>query len=206
MRLFSFVFMMLLALAVGCESGSGEGDGDGGGKDTATGTDTGGGGGEVSGEYPAGPYGKATGDTMADHVFRDPAGGTVSLAELRQGAELLLLNSSAGWCTVCQAEAPTLVAWHEEFSAKGLRVVYTLFEDANFAPPSDEFAGKWKDNFSLPFPVLVDEGFTESGLGTYFDPSTAPLNVVVRTSDMAIVYIDTGFEEDVIRARIESQL
>jgi hypothetical protein len=50
------------------------------------------------------------------------------------------------------------------------------------------------------------EAFTESGLGTYFDPSTAPLNVVVRASDMAIVYIDTGFEEDVIRARIESLL
>jgi len=142
--------------------------------------------------------GGLVGQTLAAMSFRDPAGGSVEPASFLGSAEvkLLLLNASAGWCTVCQAEAPELAAWDDEYGAQGLEILYTLFEDSSGVAPTDAFAEGWCDSLGLPFACLVDEGFETTGLGQYFDRTSAPLNLLVRTSDMAIVYGDTGYDAD----------
>lgn len=152
----------------------------------------------ATGDEGGTPSGGLVGQPLAAMSFRDPAGGQVDTAAFQGSADakLLLLNAAAGWCTVCQAEAPELAAWHDEYAAQGLEIVYTLFEDSAGVSPTDTFAKGWCDSLGLPFACLVDEGFATTGLGQYFDRTSAPLNLLVRTLDMSIIYADTGYDAD----------
>ncbi len=175
----------LLAGLMGCETESGGSDASGGSESLSVGS------------------------VMPSLSFRDPKGGPAqSLDDIaaEEGAKLLLINASAGWCTICKSEAPELVAWHDTYGPKGLRIVYTLFEDANFEPASDAFALGWCDALELPFDCLVDEAFTDGGLGAFFDPSSAPLNVLVRTEDRVVVFLATGFDSELMKEKVEFYL
>jgi len=157
--------------------------------------------------------GSLVGQQLPDLTFRDPVAGVdVRTADFAGSADVkaLLINAAAGWCTVCKAEAPELADWHEAYAAQGLTIVYTLFEDAEGSPPADGFAKGWCDALELPFTCLIDTGFaTGAGLAPYFDPSLAPLNLLVRTSDMTVVYAGTGFNADtqaILEPKIEHLL
>lgn len=157
--------------------------------------------------------GSLVGQQLPDLTFRDPVTGqSVSTLAFQGNADVkaLLVNAAAGWCTVCKAEAPELAAWHEAYATRGLTIVYTLFEDAEGGPPDDAFANGWCHALDLPFTCLIDAGFaTGGGLAPYFDPSLAPLNLLVRTADMTVVYAGTGFNADtqaILEAKIEHLL
>jgi hypothetical protein len=111
---------------------------------------------------------------------------------------------------VCKAEAPELAAWHEEYADQGLTILYTVFEDADGDPAGDAFAKGWCGALDLPFTCLVDGAFASGGgLSSYFDPSSAPLNLLVRASDLTIVYAATGFDADsaaLLEQKIENLL
>jgi thiol-disulfide isomerase/thioredoxin len=144
--------------------------------------------------------GSLVGKVLPNLTFRDPVAGTDVTTDSFKASghtKALLLNASAGWCTVCKAEAPELAAWHEQYADQGLAILYTVFEDADGAPASDAFAKGWCGALELPFTCLVDAAFASGGgLSGYFDPSSAPLNLLVRASDMTIVYAATGFDAD----------
>ena len=152
--------------------------------------------------YPEGPYGKAKDSVMEDLAFYDPwEDRMVYLHEFHNDpqARLLLISSAAGWCGACQYEAEDFVELYDKWEWKGLRVLYTLYEDQNYKPLfttpdtyeySMAFMEAWKSTFVVDYPLVADSNFV---LESYFNQNSTPLTMVVTTKDMVIRYKDHGY-------------
>jgi hypothetical protein len=151
--------------------------------------------------YPSGPYGTAVGSVLENYAFlgwRDPVASdydpakleTVRLSDFydpdgRSGIKLLWINASAVWCSVCKAEMRDIkqAGVNATFSAKGVQLIGTLFEDNEAGParPSDlKLWGELPDH-AIDFPLLLDPGFK---LGAFFTSDATPLNLLVDASSM----------------------
>src|SRR5688572_5877156 len=155
--------------------------------------------------YPTGPYAKAEGGVVENHAFIQPDGTTLSLQELRadESSSLLLIVTAAGWCTACIEEQPSLQALFDEHHAQGLRIVVTIFEDAEFAPAIPSDAGEWQRDYALSFPVVADPEFQ---LSEYYDASLTPMNMLVDIGPMTIERITTGWDPTLIESLVEALL
>ncbi len=182
--------------------------------DTGTSTDTGNGGtdvgdgsgdtGGVAGEYPAGPYGTSPDDVIANHVFQQIDGTDLSFGDIRDaGKTVLFLNTAAGWCTACREEQPAIEALYGQYASQGLEVLVTVFEDNSSAVATLEFVESWRDQYSLSFPVVLDEAFV---MQDYYDASATPMNMVVDLRTMEIVYVSTGEDLDNVESLISALL
>lgn len=157
-------------------------------------------------QYPVEGIGKNAGQVLANLSFKNPDGSDFSLdADVfkNEHNRVMLLTTTAGWCTACIEEQSKLAALHNEFSGKGLIVVAAMFEDANFDPATVEQVAAWKNEYNLPYTMVLDAPFV---LGAYYDPSATPMNMIVDVDTMEILKISTGFDEQVVRAVIEANL
>lgn len=184
-----------LALVVGLIlGGCGQGDGDAGELTDRT-------------TYPEGPYGVKEGQTLkSDFSFLFPDGTPFSLDEnvfKNEHNRVMLITTTASWCTACIEEQPKLKALHGEFAKRGLFIVAAMFEDAEFATATLEQVREWKSKHKLPYEMVLDEAFE---LQAYYNRQLTPMNMVVDVDDMKILKITTGFDEQVIRAVIEANL
>lgn len=157
------------------------------------------------GDYPAGPYGVTAGEVAANHTFFDPEGGTeLSFSDLRGGSKyLLLVTSGAGWCSACKQEAVELKAKYDEYGPQGLEIWSTLFQDFNGDPADEIFWNKWKAQLSPNYPLLIDADFV---LSAYFNPDSAPMNMLIRLDTMEILFLATGFDPGAVEAEIKKFL
>ena len=155
--------------------------------------------------YPEGDYGVKEGDTLANHSFQDSDGNEFALGRLYQdsAARLLLISTGAGWCTACIEEQPQLEAWAAKYKDQGLKVVMTVFEDANTIAADVAYANKWKSENNLTIPVLADG---DAQFSSYYDASLAPMNMIVEACTMKIVRIIIGADASAIEAIIEAKL
>jgi thiol-disulfide isomerase/thioredoxin len=153
--------------------------------------------------YPSGPYGVNEGDVVQDHVFVTAAGGALSLQDVRadESAQLLLIDTAAGWCTACIEEQPSLQALHEDHQAHGLRVLTAVFQDSELRPATPALAGEWQDD--VEFDVVADPDLS---LGAYYDTALTPMNMIVDAGTMEILRIGVGFDSSAIEALIEAHL
>ena len=78
-----------------------------------------------------------------------------------------------------------------------------IFEDLNFNPAQAIHASQWQEAFALSFPVVAD---TDNVLGTYYNKSAAPLNMIVDLCTMEVLYAAVGFNQSAVTALIESNL
>jgi thiol-disulfide isomerase/thioredoxin len=155
--------------------------------------------------YPAGPYGIEEGDVIANLELMNPDGSALLLGQLYQdpSAKMLLVSTSAGWCTACIEEQPTLQAKYEQYKDKGLVVMVSLFETIDYEPASAELAAAWKLQYELDFLVVADLEFV---FADYYNTDLTPMNMFVNLETMEILYIGTGWDESVANAILESQL
>lgn len=155
--------------------------------------------------YPAGPFGTTECARIENLALTQPDNSTVDLQSIRSQAssELLLVVTSAGWCTACIEEQPQLQAIHEQFSGKGLVVMVSLFEDSNYAPVDGSYAEQWKRQYELDFMVVADP---DKQLHQYYDPSLTPMQMLVDASTMKILQIFVGEDLDTIRDLVEAKL
>jgi len=178
-------------------------------------------------EYPDGPYGGEYLDTIADLAFYDPwMGVDYSFSDYLAdpATKVIVVTSGAGWCTACQYEAWDLVETYDKYHLEGLEVFYTLYEDTKGkeiwreGASADEidadftFMNEWKDWLGnwidlevrqANYPVLVDIGFQ---LGAYYDRAATPLTLIVRTSDMKILYRQIGYNPGAIETIVKGVL
>jgi hypothetical protein len=118
--------------------------------------------------------------------FYDPTGAK---------AKLIVINASAVWCTVCQAELRQMKNDNtvETYRARGVQFLGTLFEDATGAParPSDLQLWGSAATRAIAFPLVLDPGLK---MGVYFTSDATPLNLIVDARDMRIVYAMMGYD------------
>ncbi|MBU0551734.1 TlpA family protein disulfide reductase [Myxococcota bacterium] len=155
--------------------------------------------------YPSGGYGVSEGDTLEDHTFTNTDGQPFQISEiyLKPTNKLLLITTTAGWCTACREEGIKIKEIYDEWHERGLDVLMAVFEDADYSPATAEYAADWKARFSFPFNVVAD---TDNQLSAYYPPDATPMNMFVDVNDMKIISINTGWDESLINAILESKL
>jgi len=154
------------------------------------------------GEYPSGPFGTSEGSVIEPLIFVKPDGQPLGFEEIQSDDtnRLMLVSTSAGWCTACIEEQPALAELHERYSGRGLFVMVTLFEDSNFQPADARFADDWVTKYKLPFAVVADPDFQ---FKEYYDSRQTPMNMIVDLSSMQIVKIILGTDSSALENIIE---
>jgi AhpC/TSA family len=176
-------------------------------------------GGCASPDYPDGPFGSEEGDTLANACFkgfRNPVKVSHDEASLEtvafsdyydptgsKGFQLVLIDTSAVWCSACRTEHEGLSAKNDEYSPKGLRIVGTLFEDVNHDPATVQDLSNWVETFSSDYAMVLDPDYQ---LGTYASADTAPLNMVVNARTMKIEKKLLGDQPTVLWPFIDASL
>ncbi len=160
--------------------------------------------------YPPGPYGHGIGAVIENLSFigwRDPVAAGYDPARLElvelsafydpDGAqtELLVINASAVWCTVCQGELRDMKnnGTYEAYRKRKVQVLSTLFQDSNSRPAKPSDLVLWGSGASraIAFPLVLDPALK---MGIYFTSDATPLNLVVDTRTMRIIDSMMGYD------------
>jgi hypothetical protein len=166
-------------------------------------------------DYPSGPFGTEEGDTLADACFqgyRNPAKGR-SLEDIAfadyydpsgsKGYQLILINTAAVWCSACRSEHDGLPQKNQEYGARGLRILSTLFQDARRDPATLDDLDAWVKVFSSDYAMVLDPDYQ---LGGFASAETAPLNLVVNARTMKIEKKLLGDQATVLWPFIDASL
>lgn len=155
--------------------------------------------------YPAGPYGLTENAILANESFVDVDGNPFDLQSiyLENNNKLLLISTSAGWCTVCIEEQPKIQALYDQYKAKGFAVMVAIIEDASYLPAQATDAAAWKSRYNLSFDVVAD---SEGALAAYYDPQLTPMNMIVDVASMKILWLTTGWDQSTVEAILSSKL
>lgn len=155
--------------------------------------------------YPAGPYGKTDGAILENLSFVTSEGQPFVLNDVFEDPnnKLLLISTSAGWCTACIEEQKAFNDRHRDWAGKGLYIMVAMFEDRDYKPAKADDAALWKRAHGLMYPVLADEPFA---FEDYYDSTLTPMNMFVDVDTMKILRITTGADISVVDAFIQSRL
>jgi AhpC/TSA family len=156
--------------------------------------------------YPAAPYGARAGATIENFKFlgwqtpKDTNYDTTKLDRVSmgqfydpdgvKGIKLLVITSTAVWCSACKQEYKDMAPTVSSYEAKGVRFLGALFEDdmSNPAKPSDLVL--WAKLFTVNFPFALDPDLK---LGSFFDVEATPMEMIVDTRTMKILGITEGW-------------
>jgi len=157
-------------------------------------------------QYPG--YGTETDSVIAPLTFTQGDGEPLSLADIFADPtrRLLLLTTSAGWCTACIEEQPKLQELHQEFHDRGLTIMVALFEKQDYTPADARLAKSWKQRYELDFTVVADPEFITQPYYPNGDPSVTPIMLVIDVDNMVILDSMVGFQETTVRSLINSNL
>lgn len=156
--------------------------------------------------YPTENIGLEEGQVLADLSFQRADGSTFSMDGdifKNEKNRVLLLTTTAGWCSACIEEQPQLAAMYEEYKDRGLTIVAALFQDSDFNPATLQQVQAWEEEYKLPYPVVLDDAFK---LEAYYDAALTPMNMVVDVDTMEILKIGTGVNIPMVRAVIEANI
>jgi hypothetical protein len=162
--------------------------------------------------YPAGPYGYVEGQIIENIKLIgkiDPQGAagtatydtlpmqTVSLADYHADAtvKFVAISGVAGWCGPCNAEqqfVPNLQATYEPKGVRFFEAMIQGYDARSGAPATEDDINRWQRNHDIHVGVGLDP---EDQIHKFADVAAFPLNMVVSTSDMKIVFMSVG-EQD----------
>jgi thiol-disulfide isomerase/thioredoxin len=92
--------------------------------------------------------GTKPGQLAPDFVLDTLDGGEARLSDFR--GKIVLLNFWASWCGPCRIEFPDLIKVYERHKDSGFEIVAVNLGE------SRQVAGRFADQFKLPFPILLD--------------------------------------------------
>jgi hypothetical protein len=169
--------------------------------------------------YAPPPYGTDQGSTAANACFRgwrrpnatDHTANTlesISLgnfysAEKSGDTELILVNTAALWCSVCQVEHRDLPRRYEELAPRGLVIIGALFQDESADPADLSDLAAWVETFDVPFPMVLDPSYQ---MGAYASAETAPLNLLLDARSMRILRKYVGDQSSVLWPFVDEEL
>ena len=165
--------------------------------------------GEPREAYPTAPYGSREGAIIENFPFlgwHAPKASSYDTSRLEplslgqfydpegdKGVKLLVLTSTAVWCSACKQEYKDMAGNVAAYEAKGVRFLGALFQDATLptpkpAKPSDLVL--WARTFDVTFPFVLDPDLK---LGSFFDVEATPMEMIVDTKTMKILGITEGW-------------
>ncbi len=121
-------WLLLAALAAGCGSGTEARPGEEGDGVEAESTDA--------------------GRVAPGFALETLEGDSLTLTALGEGS-VVLMNFWASWCVPCKEEIPALIALHEEYGDRGLRVLGATVDDL----PRDSRA--FAEEMRIPYPSVI---------------------------------------------------
>ena len=156
--------------------------------------------------YPG--YGFDVGDIIAPLEFVNGDGSAFSLADIYQDGsrKVLIISTSAGWCTACIEEQAALETLYGEYGDLGVEILVTVFEKASFEPADARFAEFWKRRYRLTYPVVADPEFKMQDYYPGRDSSVTPIMLIIDVSSMTILERFVGYREQAVRALLDLQL
>ena len=157
--------------------------------------------------YP-GTRGTEVGSIIAPLEFVDPNGDVYSLEEVYQTGtnRVLLLTTSAGWCTACIEEQAALQTLYTDYAGRGVEILVTVFQKGDYEPADAGFAKQWKRRYELTYPVVADPPFVMQAYYPGQDASVTPILLVIDVETMTIRERYVGFDDVVVRALINNIL
>lgn len=160
---------------------------------------------EVRATYPAGPFGTTVNATIADLAFVGPDDLALQLQDLRVDltARVLLIQTAAGWCSVCREEQPALRQLESTWRDAGLRVLVVYTQNNQFQTGTVAGATGWQQQYNLPFQVVADPNVQ---MTQFADPSLAPLSIVVDLDTMTIAQLVSGGNLPAVERTVEALL
>jgi hypothetical protein len=158
--------------------------------------------------YPAAPYGVTSGAIMQNLDFLGWTApqavkydstkiAPLSLADYYDptGAKktpLLVITSTALWCSACKLEYTDMKTQVAAYQAKGVAFLGALFEDNDGNPAQPPDLTTWAKQFSVAFPFVLDPSLK---LGSYFDVNGTPMEMIVDTRNMQIIVVEEGWAQ-----------
>jgi hypothetical protein len=160
--------------------------------------------------YPPGPYGRGQGAIIENIEFmgwRDPVAAgyapealeRVRLSDFYDPTathnKLLVINASALWCVVCQSELRQIKNenLYARYRGVGVEFLGTVFEDDEGLPAQPGDLRTWGVSRvrEIAFPLVLDPSLR---LGVYFTSDATPLNMLIDTQTMRIVFLAMGYD------------
>lgn len=104
-----------------------------------------------------------TGGSAVDFTLPDLEGNVIKSESLR--GKFIVIHFATTWCPFCNAEAPNLEKFYQEYKNKNVQVfIIDVLES------KDLVGQKLRDKFNLTFPILLDE---DGAVATRFAPPDA---------------------------------
>jgi peroxiredoxin len=135
----------------------------------------------ASGCEKGSPRSKARG---RDFTLNDPYGNPVSLKDYR--GKVVMLEFFASWCAPCRQSAPELTEIHETYKDRGFALI------AISVGESPEKVRDFKEEFDIPYTVVIDDMDVNSSYGVMSIPTTLLLD---REGNVALKHL--GFARGV---------
>jgi hypothetical protein len=152
--------------------------------------------------YPTDNLGTKKGNTIKNYKFvgyvnGDKANGLtpVSLANFfdptGETYQLIHIQASGTWCTVCQAETKASVPLEADLKSRKVAWIITIAEGPTPGQPSTQTdLDKWLSNYKAPYTHVLDPG--NKNLGPFYDAAALPWNANINAKTMEILNAGTG--------------
>lgn len=144
--------------------------------------------------YPPGPYGADVDDVVMPIDLDDCGGKRFHLSELYKHPQIkiVLISVHAGWCGPCMSQAKGLEAFYQKYKDKGFLIWNILIEDTRRGGGQvpQSYCESHVRKYGFTFPLLKDPG--AKVMGKIFDRNATPLNMIISTKEMKIVYKKAG--------------
>jgi thiol-disulfide isomerase/thioredoxin len=185
-------------------------------------------------EYPSGPYGYVTGTVVDnlqmvgridDDANLTPTNDPIRLIKLsdyyqkRDKVKVLVVMVAAEWCGPCRAEQAGVIEMYNQYKEANMGVEFleAIVQDKNYKPADMATADRWANSkwieaypytttgkgAIIPFPITADPTVA---LGPYYDVAAFPMQFIIRTSDMQIMWQNNGLANAALQNQIDAVL
>ena len=111
---------------------------------------------------------QVSGQGVVQFALSDLDGKRIDAADLR--GKIVLVDFWATWCVPCESEIPHLVAWQQQYGARGLQVIGLSLDDTS--GPVRSYAAK----HNIQYPIAMADDRTIAAFGGVLG---LPVNVVL---------------------------
>lgn len=99
-----------------------------------------------------------------DFTLTDLEGNPVSLSDYR--GKVVMLEFWATWCAPCRLSVPELIELHEKYGDRGFAIIAISLDEVA------EKVREFKEEFDIPYVIVIDDKDVNSAYGVFSIPTT----------------------------------